>query len=125
MEAAASSVLEGAFFRSGRELCAGSRVLVDKALSEELISRLREHALKLKIGPPNSADTQIGCLVSETHCSRVMSFVEEAKQSGVRIAVGGKRASGDGISGRPFIEPTIVVDRQYRAGLFKKKSSGR
>ena len=124
LEAATASVLEGGFFAQGENCCAGSRVLVHDAVSQELIGRLKEHAARLRIGPPSDPETQIGCLISENHFSRVMSFIDEAKQQGGVVATGGKRAVGARVSGRPFLEPTIILDPPVQSRVFLEEVFG-
>lgn len=124
LKVASSSVLEGGFFAQGENCCAGSRALVHKSVASELVTLLQEQSRKLRVGQPADSETQIGCLVSEKHFDRVMAFIEEARQSGATFAIGGNRASGYGISDRPFVEPTIVIDPPAQSRIIQEEVFG-
>lgn len=124
IEAATSSVLEGGFFAQGENCCAGSRVIVHDRVSQEFIGHIKDQAGQLKIGPPTDPKTQIGCLISETHFSRVMSHLDEVKRDAGVVVTGGKVASGEGLSRGLFLEPTIVVNPPLQSRIVQEEVFG-
>ena len=60
----------------------------------------------LKLGTPDSAETELGPLISERQRARVSGFVERARAlKHVDVVTGGKAGAGNGF----FYEPTVIA----------------
>ena len=66
------------FYAAGQSCEARSRMLVEKPLYDEAVSRMAEFAGGIKVGDPLDPETQMGSLVSIAHRDRVHGFVERA-----------------------------------------------
>ena len=106
LDVAAQGVAGAIFFNQGQCCSAGSRLLIHKAVYEEVISRVTEHAKKIKIGPGMCADTNLGPLVSREQQERVMNYIRSGEQAGARTLTGGKVPGGNMESGC-YVEPTV------------------
>jgi len=106
VEAAARGVIPAAFMNTGQDCTAATRIYVQDEVFDQFLSRLTELTNTLKVGHPADADTDIGPLTSETHRLKVHSFVEEARQQGVKIATGGVMPTDAGY----FYPPTILAE---------------
>jgi acyl-CoA reductase-like NAD-dependent aldehyde dehydrogenase len=93
------------YYSAGQSCEARSRVLVEKPLYEEFVSRFSEGAGRLKVGDPLDPETQVGSLVSLSHRERVHGFVERGREEGAEVVVGGAPADGDGA----FYPPTVLA----------------
>jgi acyl-CoA reductase-like NAD-dependent aldehyde dehydrogenase len=93
------------YYSAGQSCEARSRVLVEKPLYEEFVSRFSEGAGRLKVGDPLDPETQVGSLVSLSHRERVHGFVEKGREEGAEVVVGGAPADGDGA----FYPPTVLA----------------
>jgi phenylacetaldehyde dehydrogenase len=60
-------------------------------------------AAKIKVGPGLDPSTEMGPLVSDEQFSRVTGYIEDGRQSGAKIAVGGDRVGNLGY----FVAPTV------------------
>jgi len=98
------------FFNQGQCCIAGARVFVHDSIRNEFTDRLVERARRIRLGPGLSADTDMGPVVSAEQLARVTGFVEIGLDEGARVLTGGKRASGDGLDGGYFVEPTVLTD---------------
>jgi len=107
LDAAVEGIL-GAIFENAGQICsAGSRLVADRKIHDELLERLVRRARGLKIGH-GLKRAQFGPLNSAEHLARVAAHVEGAKARGLSIATGGKGA-GDPETGEGwFFEPTII-----------------
>ncbi|MBL8707408.1 MAG: aldehyde dehydrogenase [Rhodospirillales bacterium] len=105
IDAAAQGVAAGIFANAGQVCNAGSRLIVDRAVKDELLDRIVKYAKGLRIGDPFHADTKLGPLVSQEQHARVLSYIEHGKQHGAKVVTGGGRvaALGEGF----FVEPTV------------------
>ena len=107
LEAAIEGIL-GAIYENAGQICsAGSRLVVERAVHQELVDRLARRASALKPGH-GLRRPDVGALNSAAHLEKVAGYVEAAKARGIAIAAGGARTvdpqSGQGW----FFQPTIL-----------------
>ena len=98
---AANAILQNA----GQTCSAGSRLLVDERVHDELLQRIAERFAKVSIGP-GIEDPDLGPLVSRKQQDRVRGYVESA--AGADIVFGGTIAEPDGITGGAYFTPTLI-----------------
>lgn len=108
LDQAATGIVAGVFAAAGQSCVAGSRVLVARALHDELAHRVAEQARAIRVGDPLEATTQVGPLATEQQRARVEEYVALGIAEGARVLTGGGRASVPGLPGY-FVEPTIFV----------------
>jgi aldehyde dehydrogenase (NAD+)/betaine-aldehyde dehydrogenase len=84
LESALPSSAWSIFYSAGQSCEARSRLLVEKPLYDEAVSRMAEYAGALRVGDPLDAETQMGSLISGAHRERVHGFVERRRRSSDR-----------------------------------------
>ncbi len=124
IQAAVGSVLEGIFFSGGENCCAGSRMLVERPIKDDVVQQLRLAAERLEIGMPADPATQIGCLASTGHFSRVQSYLEQAEQEGIEVIRCGTVPADPRLALRPFLAPTILVDPPIGSSVVQEEIFG-
>ncbi|HEY5872008.1 MAG TPA: aldehyde dehydrogenase family protein, partial [Gaiellaceae bacterium] len=92
------------FYAAGQSCEARSRMLVEKPLYDEAVSRMAVLAGGIKVGDPLDPETQMGSLVSTALRDRVHGFVERAGD-GAEVLAGGSLPDGPGA----FYPPTVVA----------------
>ncbi len=98
----------GAIFENAGQICsAGSRLLVARSLHEALLTRLLDKIAALPLAH-GLRDTGMGPLNSAVQLQRVGAFVQRARERGVAVRCGGRRAAGAGLDGGFFYEPTVL-----------------
>jgi gamma-glutamyl-gamma-aminobutyraldehyde dehydrogenase len=100
-------MIEAAFLTMGQNCTAGSRVLVHRAIADDVLDRFTTAARALVIGDPSDPDTRIGPLINQAARARVASAVEAARAAGARIHTAGL-PEGLHPAGA-FYPPTIVT----------------
>jgi acyl-CoA reductase-like NAD-dependent aldehyde dehydrogenase len=90
---------------SGQVCTAGTRVLVERGVHDELVSRMIAASRSLKIGSGFDAQTQMGPLISQQQLDRVSRYVELGRREGAAVALGGSRHGTVGY----FHQPTIFT----------------
>lgn len=75
----------GAFGLSGQACAAGSRLLVDRAVHDQLVGQLAEAAGRLPLGDPLDPSTLLGPLISHPHLERVEALVASGIDAGARL----------------------------------------
>ncbi len=92
---------------AGQICSAGTRLVIDLSVYDEVSDRLVAEAQSITIGPAVD-DPQMGPLISSTHRARVDTAVKEARSDGLAILTGGSPAHVLGHEGGYYYMPTIV-----------------
>ncbi len=109
LDAAARGALNAIFYGKGEVCAAGSRLLVEESVHDELLAKVCDRASKMTAGDPLHPKTRLGALVSKDQMDTVMSYIEAGKAEGAKLVCGGERAdigTGKGY----FVKPTIFDD---------------
>jgi acyl-CoA reductase-like NAD-dependent aldehyde dehydrogenase len=93
------------FYNAGEVCTAGTRLVVDAKVHDEVVSKVAEAADGMIVAPGWADGTGMGPLVSEEHYQRVMSYVDIAKGEGAELVAGGSRP--DGLEAGYFLRPTV------------------
>ena len=106
------------FLNTGQVCCSGSRLLVQRGVADEFVTKLKEHVQNVMIpaiGDPLSTKTMLGPLASRGHFDKVVGYLNLAIKEGGKIICGGKygkevakRLPSQFADGNWF-EPTIVT----------------
>jgi aldehyde dehydrogenase (NAD+) len=111
------------FNNSGQICTAGSRLLVQNDVYDEVVAGLGEFANSLKVGNGMEPDVQMGPLISENQLERVMSYVETAEPEGARLVAGGSRLQGE-LSNGYFVPPTVFADASPEMTIAREEIFG-
>jgi aldehyde dehydrogenase (NAD+) len=82
---------------------AGSRILLESRIYDEVAERVVAQARQLRAGDPLDGTTQLGPLASRAQLEKVLGYFAIAKQEQVELLTGGKRLERAGF----FVEPTV------------------
>ena len=96
---AASGAFGGIFFNQGEACVAGSRLLAEASVADELAATVSRKAEGIRLGSGLDPDTQMGPLISAAHRARVKGYVEAAREQGADVVVGGDEATVGGFEG--------------------------
>lgn len=106
LERAIPGAANAIFGNSGQVCTAGSRLLIEEAVYEEVIAGVAEIARGLRLGPGLEEGTQLGPIVSSRQLERISGLVQSGLSDGARALAGGNRPDRDGW----FFEPTVLAD---------------
>ena len=120
LDAAIAGAASAIFFNHGQCCCAGSRLMVERSVFDEVVNGVAEHANKIKLGPGLAPDTQMGPLVSEEQLARVTNYMNQGKQDGACYVTGGTRAGDRGY----FVRPTVVKDVKPNMSIVREEIFG-
>lgn len=107
---------------AGQNCYAGSRLVVEASIKDEVVERVAEAMRAVRIGPWD-ADLDMGPLVNEAQYRRVLGFLEEAPREGARLVTGGGRAKEQPETGW-FVEPTVFDDVDPGSRLYREEVFG-
>ncbi|CAM5494471.1 NAD/NADP-dependent betaine aldehyde dehydrogenase [Streptomyces violarus] len=82
VDQAVEGIVNGIFFNQGQVCCAGSRLLVQESIQDELLASLKRRLSTLRLGDPLDKNTDIGAINSEEQLTRITSLVEQGEAEG-------------------------------------------
>ena len=115
--------LVNAILQNGGQTCsAGSRVLIERAVHDEVASRLATRFATLEAGP-HDGEHDLGPMISGLQKSRVLGFVERAEKAGAkRLATG--RIALDASAAGHFVEPVLFGEVDPESELAREEVFG-
>ncbi|HUG63156.1 MAG TPA: aldehyde dehydrogenase family protein, partial [Methylomirabilota bacterium] len=106
LDAAASAIAWGIFYNQGETCHAGSRLIVDRRIRDELVERIAAHAGGITLGHALDPSSKMAALVEKKHADRVLAYLDAGVKEGARVALGGRRV--DALPGGAYVEATIL-----------------
>jgi len=106
---AIKGAISGIFAASGQTCIAGSRLLVQDTVHDEVVERLVRFAKTARLGDPMSDTTQVGPVTNRPQLEKVLDYIDIAKGEGVETVLGGARAARPECGDGWFVEPTIFA----------------
>jgi len=85
LDQAVEGIVNGIYFNQGHVCCAGSRLLVQEAIAEEVVRRLKRRLSTLRLGDPLDKNTDVGAINSAAQLRKIEELVEAGKEEGAEI----------------------------------------
>ena len=96
------------FWNTGEMCIAGSRLLVERPIYDEVVERVGASAGSWSPGNPLDPATKAGPVVDDTQLDNVMGYIQRGREEGARLVAGGNRMLAE--TGGFFVEPTVFAD---------------
>jgi 1-pyrroline-5-carboxylate dehydrogenase len=119
LDSAVKGVVWSAFGYQGQKCSACSRAIVDAAVYDEFVNKVKAEVAGLKVGPSDESGNYMGPVINESAMQSILEYVEVGKKEG-RLIAGGSRAAGDGY----FVQPTVIADIDSKARIFQEEIFG-
>ena len=120
VEKASEGAAKGRFINCGQSCIASKRFFVVKNVADDFIEHFVKKASKFKVGDPNSIESDIGPLSNKEGLQTISSIVEDAKQKGAEVLLGGNEKEGKGY----FYEPTILKNIKPEMRIWNEETFG-
>ena len=105
LKAAVRGAQNGIFYGKGEVCAAGSRLLVEKSVHDQVVGQLVEGAKKYAPGDPLDKNTRLGAVVSKKQQEVVLGYVKKGVDEGAALVAGGKAVKPNGKG--YFVEATV------------------
>ena len=105
LDRAARAAAFAIFFNQGEMCSAGSRLIVQESVHDQVLEKIAAIARTMQPGDPLDPKTTLGAIVDETQLNTVLRYIDSGKSEGARVALGGSRAREN--SGGFYVEPTV------------------
>ncbi|MEV6491071.1 aldehyde dehydrogenase family protein [Actinoplanes sp. NPDC051633] len=84
IDQAVEGIVNGIFFNQGHVCCAGSRLLVQESVAEELLDSLKRRMATLRVGDPLDKNTDVGAINSAAQLARITELAEAGAAEGAQ-----------------------------------------
>jgi aldehyde dehydrogenase (NAD+) len=85
LDQAVEGIVNGIYFNQGHVCCAGSRLLVQESIHDQLVRKLKRRMSTLRVGDPLDKNTDIGAINSKAQLDRIVELVESGTEEGAEI----------------------------------------
>ena len=92
LDRAARAAAFAIFFNQGEMCSAGSRLIVQESVHDQVLEKIATIARTMQPGDPLDPKTTLGAIVDATQLNTVLRYIESGKSEGARVALGGNRA---------------------------------
>ncbi|GIM97919.1 aldehyde dehydrogenase family protein [Paractinoplanes toevensis] len=82
IDQAVEGIVNGIFFNQGHVCCAGSRLLVQESIAEQLLASLKRRMSTLRVGDPLDKNTDVGAINSAAQLARITELSEIGTEEG-------------------------------------------
>ncbi|WP_433234084.1 aldehyde dehydrogenase family protein [Actinomadura nitritigenes] len=82
IDQAVEGIVNGIFFNQGHVCCAGSRLLVQESVAEEVLERLKARMATLRVGDPLDKNTDIGAINSAAQLDKIRELSAAGEAEG-------------------------------------------
>ncbi|MEU7040103.1 aldehyde dehydrogenase family protein [Streptomyces varsoviensis] len=82
VDQAVEGIVNGIFFNQGHVCCAGSRLLVQESVADEILDALKRRMSTLRVGDPLDKNTDIGAINSPEQLARIRQLADAGEAEG-------------------------------------------
>src|SRR5690606_11253076 len=84
LDQAVEGIINGIFFNQGHVCCAGSRLLVQESVADDLLAALKARMATLRVGDPLDKNTDIGAINSAAQLARIRELADSGDAEGAQ-----------------------------------------
>ncbi|MFL5919794.1 MAG: aldehyde dehydrogenase family protein [Gaiellaceae bacterium] len=85
LDQAVEGIVNGIYFNQGHVCCAGSRLLVQESVYEDVIDKLKRRLTTLRVGDPLDKNTDVGAINSRQQLDKIQELVATGEEEGAEI----------------------------------------
>ncbi|MER7014044.1 aldehyde dehydrogenase family protein [Saccharopolyspora sp. NPDC000359] len=120
LDQAVEGIVNGIFFNQGHVCCAGSRLLVQESIAEELLEKLRARVRTLRVGDPLDKNTDVGAINSAEQLAKITELVNSGDVEGAQRWTSPCPLPERGF----FFSPTVFSDVQQSMRIAREEIFG-
>jgi aldehyde dehydrogenase (NAD+) len=85
LDQAVEGIINGIYFNQGHVCCAGSRLLVQESIYEQVVAKLKRRMGTLRVGDPLDKNTDVGAINSQQQLEKIKELVAAGEEEGAEI----------------------------------------
>lgn len=117
LDRAATSAFHSGFTNAGQNCVSTQRIIVERTVLDEFVSRLLARVGGLTLGDPSDAGTTLAPMTDEREAVRVLTWVADAVAAGATVLHGGEFE-------RTLVEPLVVLEPPLSSQLWRDELFG-
>src|SRR5712664_389195 len=121
LDIASSAAVWASYTNCGQVCLSVERLFVEQSISDEFAARCVAKTKKLRLGPGNDPNTDVGPMIRPQHVQRMVDLVEDAVSRGAGVLGGGHPRVDLGPN---FFEPTVITNVDSTMKLFQEETFG-
>lgn len=121
IDSVAAAIADGAFYNNGQSCCSVERVFVHQDIYERFVNALVANVSAFVMGDPKDPDTYLGPLTRAQQADVLDAQVEDAREKGASIVIGGRRKV---VNTGVYYEPTVVTNCTTDMLVMQEESFG-
>jgi aldehyde dehydrogenase (NAD+) len=105
LDQAVEGIVNGIFFNQGHVCCAGSRLLVQESVADEVLAKLKRRMAVLRVGDPMDKNTDVGAINSREQLEKITALVKSGVDEGAELHQSACKLPAKGF----FFRPTVFA----------------
>ena len=124
IDAAIDNAVTAAFLHSGQVCSAGTRLIVERSIHDQVVTEIVRRAGLITLGGPDDVMAETGPLISKAHLINVSLYVDKAVAEGATLLVGGKRSELSEHADGWYYLPTVLDNCTSEMSCVQEESFG-
>lgn len=124
LDAVEAAIFASIFQMAGQVCTAGSRLLVEDSIHDEVVERVLRVADAVRVGHPLDPATTMGPVATTAQADRIARHVRWALEDGATLRFGGHLLTGGGYDAGSYFEPTVFDDVDPASRLAQQEVFG-
>ena len=120
IDEAVIGAMQSKFRNTGQTCVCANRLYVQEKVHDEFCKKFVEAVSNLKVGEGLDEEVASGPMIDEHSLAKVEEHVEDAVQTGAKVAIGGARHN----LGKNFYQPTVLTDVSTKAKITFEETFG-
>ena len=112
------------FDNAGQDCCSRSRFLVEEKIFDRFVAKFVERTKKIKIGPTNLQETEMGPLITEQHRKSVSNYLDIGDKEGAERLCGGEIPTDSALAKGNYLTPAVYVKVNADMRIMKEEIFG-
>ena len=109
LEACVASMPGGVFDNAGQDCCARSRILVERSIYDDFVSRFAATTDALKVGLPADRTVDMGPLISTKQRQVALDYIALGQEAGAELVAGGQVLTAAPLADGYFLRPAVLA----------------
>ncbi len=106
LDSVVEGVVDAIWFNQGQVCCAGSRILAQESIADQLVARLRARMETLRMGDPLDKAIDIGAIIAPVQLTKIQALVRQGQKEGATVWQPSWSCPVEG----SFFPPTLCTD---------------
>jgi betaine-aldehyde dehydrogenase len=124
IDSAIDNAVTAAFLHSGQVCSAGTRLLVESSIHDQVVQQIVKRAQTIRLGGPKDLSAETGPLISQGHLRKLEEYMSRAVAEGAHVLTGGKRSVREDLQAGWYFEPTVLDGCNTKMYCVQEESFG-